>query len=561
MIHTLNIKNFALIADASIEFKNGFNVLIGETGAGKSLILDALSFVMGDKANKLNIRHGENKMSVQAVFDNTPAIIEYLNDNDIDVEENLFVSRSLTVDGRCDTRINGTIVSANVLKNLASLFVDVYVQNENVELLKVKNHISILDEYCGDEISDIKSKISINLSKIKDINLQMQKLGGDNQNRERELELLEYQIKDIENAKLNVGEDEEIKAKLDKLSNLEKISESICVANKTLSVIDENITECERALIFASKYDESLTETIARISSAKIELKDIAETLQDKDDDTFNQNEIDALNKRYDDIRSLKKKYGITIEDVLQYLNKVRTDYDDLLFGEEKLNKLEADKLEIINELYSLSVKLSDKRKAKAKEIERNVIDELRSLGFKNCRFVVDFKELPLKQTAVFTKNGLDEIEFLFSANEGEALKSLSKTISGGEMSRFMLAVKNVFAKCFDSSTLVFDEVDTGISGEIGQKVAERLAELSKTFQLICITHLCQVTAMADNYIFVKKDVENGKTYTKISYLNYKQIIEYIAIVSGAEPTEVAIKFATELKDKANQFKKAIAKV
>lgn len=558
MLQTLKIKNFALIADQTIEFKMGFNVLIGETGAGKSLILDALSFVLGDKANKLNIRHGEQKMSVQAVFDNTSAIEAFLEDNDIDVEDNLYLSRSLSQEGRCDTRINGNIVPASLLRSLSAIMVDTYAQNENIELLKVKNHISILDSYAGVEIKQLKEQAQEVLATIKQIDADMLKLGGDHSNRERELELLEYQIKDIENANLKPNEDSEIKEKLDKLSNFEKIHENVQNASQNLISIDELLSECERSLSVASKYDDSLLGYLSRLSSAKIEIKDICDFLQNYGDDGFDQSEIDILNKRYDDIKLLKKKYGYSIEDILQYLNKVKEDYDNLLFGEEKLNKLAYKKQQLTVKLYGMCQELTNKRRACAKEIERNVLFELEQLGFKNCKFKVSFKDLPAVEDAEFTKNGLDEIEFLFSANAGEELKSLSKTISGGEMSRFMLAIKNVFANIFETTTLVFDEVDTGISGEIGQKVAERLARLSKNYQLICITHLCQVTAMADNYIFVKKEVENNKTFTKVSYLNSKEIIEYIAVVSGAEPTEVAIRFATELKQKANEYKKTL---
>lgn len=558
MLQTLKIKNFALIADQTIEFKGGFNVLIGETGAGKSLILDSLSFVLGDKANKLNIRHGEQKMSVQAVFDNTPAIESFLEDNGIDVEDNLYLSRSLSQEGRGDTRINGNIVPASLLRSLSAIMVDTYAQNENIELLKVKNHISILDSYAGLEVKQLKEQVQDVLTSIKQIDVDMLKLGGDHSNRERELELLEYQIKDIENANLKPNEDSEIKEQLDKLSNFEKIHENVQNASQNLMSIDELLSECEHSLSMASKYDDSLLDYLSRLSSAKIEIKDICDYLQNYGDDGFDQSEIDILNKRYDDIKLLKKKYGYSIEEILQYLNKVKEDYDNLLFGEEKLNKLATQKQQLSVKLYSLCQELTNKRRVCAKEIEKNVLFELEQLGFKNCKFKVDFKDLPAIEDAEFTKNGLDEIEFLFSANAGEELKSLSKTISGGEMSRFMLAIKNVFANIFETTTLVFDEVDTGISGEIGQRVAERLARLSKNYQLICITHLCQVTAMADNYIFVKKEVENNKTFTKVSYLNSKEIIEYIAVVSGAEPTEVAIRFATELKQKANEYKKTL---
>lgn len=558
MLQTLKIKNFALIADQTIEFTNGFNVLVGETGAGKSLILDAISFVMGDKANKLNIRHNEQKMSVWAIFDNSSTVLDFLNENDIEPEDNLIVSRSLTIEGKSDCRINGSIVTVSQLKMLASLMLDTYAQNENIELLKVKNHLAILDKYAGEELNCYKQEISNYLQSIKEIQQKIDLFGGDDASRQRKVELLDYQIKDIENSNLQIGEDEEVKSEINKLSNFEKIYESIALANSCLESVNERLYDAERALGGVEKYDDGLLEVFNRLKSARIEIKDIVDSLANYSDIGFDQNALDALNKRYDEIKLLKKKYGETIQDINNYLIKIKEEYDDLLFGEEKLNKLLKQKDEQINLLHSVCTSLSLKRKEYALKIEELVLKELSLLGFKNCKFKVDFNSLPSVGDAKFNKTGIDEVEFLFSANAGEDLKSLSKTISGGEMSRFMLALKNVFANCFDASTLIFDEVDTGISGEIGQKVAERLAILSKSFQLICITHLCQVTAMADNYIFVKKEVENNNTFTKVQYLQGQDILKYIAGVSGAEPTDVALKFATELKQKANNFKNNI---
>ncbi|MBQ9793007.1 MAG: DNA repair protein RecN, partial [Clostridia bacterium] len=472
--------------------------------------------------------------------------------------DSLILSRSLSLEGKSDCRINGQIVTAGTLKQLGNLIVDTYAQNENIELLKVKNHLSILDSYAGAKLADNKNEILELCNKIKEIDSLMQSLGGNWQNRERELELLDFQIKDIENANLKIGEDEDIKVEIDRLSNFEKIFESINLSVNSLKGVDEYISEAIRNLSIAEKYDEGIRDYVTRLTSAKIEIKDVLESLQNQEDNGFDQNLIDSLNKRYDEIKILKKKYGATIKDVLEYLDKIKEQYDNLLFGEEKLQKLNKQKQQIREKLYGLCAELSIKRKASAKEIEEKVLNELSLLGFKNCKFKVYFKDLPELEEAHFTKNGLDEVEFLFSANAGEELKSLSKTISGGEMSRFMLAIKNVFANCFETSTLVFDEVDTGISGEIGQMVAQRLAVLSKNYQLICINHLCQVTAMADNYIFVKKQVQEGKTFTSIEYLGGEDIIKYIAVVSGAKPTDVAIQFARELKQKAEDFKAKI---
>ena len=556
MLRLLKIKNFALIYDQTIEFSDGFNVIIGSTGAGKSLIIDAISFVLGDKSNRLNIRTGEDKLTVQAVFDcSDKRVVEFLEDNDIDVDDNLIISRSLNTDGKSDARINGTIVSVGTIKNLSSLLIDIYAQNENIDLLSSKNHLSIIDLYAGSLVIDLKNSIQSKLEELKNIESKIDELGLNDELRARKLELLDYQIKDIENAGLVAGEDDELKTRIERLANSEKIFESVKQSNGFLSNIYELLSQVEQQITFASKYDDNLTGLLERIKSDRIDLSDILDELSEYSDNPFDENELDRLYARQDLINALKKKYGATIDDVLEYLAKAKEDYDNLLFGEEKLHKLQSQKQETRKELYDLCVKLSSIRKETSKEIEKNVSDELSVLGFKNFLFKVSFGDIPLLEDAMFTANGIDNVEFLFSANAGEGLKSLAKTISGGEMSRFMLAIKNAFNKFNNSATLIFDEVDTGVSGEIGQRVAERLSNLSRTSQIICITHLAQVAAMADKYIFVSKTVDNGKTYSNVKYLNDDEAIKYIAEISGAEPTGVAIQFASELKSKAEQYK------
>lgn len=556
MLRTLRIKNFALISDEQIEFTNGFNVLVGETGAGKSLILDALSFVMGEKSNKLNLRHGEEKMFVQAVFDSNNNIEHILEDNGIEIEDDVIFTRTLNIDGKSECRVNGVIVPASVVKTLAGNLLDTYAQNENIELLKVKNHLNILDSYMKDKLENSLKELSNYIFNFNEIKKQMDVLGGNSLNRDRELEILEFQIKDIESANLSLGEDDELKNEITKLSNYEKIFGNIKTAVDSLGLMTEQLNIATGSLSSVESLDSTVTALNERLNSSKIELIDILDELTDYQNSfEYDESKLETLDKRLEEIKSIKRKYGTTIEDVFTYLTKIKEDYDNLLFGEEKLKKFE-NELEIIKiKMYDICLNLSKIRRQTALEIEKSVKNELNMLGFKNANFKIFFKDLPTINDAVFSKYGLDDVEFLLSANAGEELKSLAKTISGGEMSRFMLAIKNVFAKSFGSSTLVFDEVDTGISGEIGQKVAERLAILSNNYQLICITHLCQVTAMADNYLMVKKQVENNKTFTKVSNLNDEEIIKYIAVVSGAEPTDVALQFARELKNKANEFK------
>lgn len=558
MLQTLRIKNFALIEDQTIAFKKGFNVLVGETGAGKSLVLDALSFVLGSKSNKLNLRKGKDKLFVQAVFDYvSKSVKNVLMDNGIDFDnDELIFSRTMNMDGKTESRINGVIVPVSVVKYISAMIVDTCEQNENVQLLNVKNHLTILDSFSSAEIDKVKTEIENALDEYNNIKSLMNEIGGNSSNRERELELLDYQIKDIENADLKIGEDVLLKEQISKLYNFEKIVDSLKNTNDNLSNVCEKLHNSKNSLNCAVQFDESLFDLSERVSSVEIELQDINESIvQYLNETEFDNNLVNSYENRMETISLLKKKYGSSIEDVLGYLAEIKKKYDNLLFGEKKLEVLEKDCLLLRKKLYNLSLNLSDIRHAVALEIENNVMQELKMLGFKNAVFKVGFSNLPSLEDAVFSKNGLDCVEFLLSANLGQDLKSLSKTISGGEMSRFMLAIKNVFAKCLNATTLVFDEVDTGISGDVGQKVAERLALLSKTHQLICITHLSQVAAMADNYVFVSKNVLNGETYTEISYLLNNDIVKYIASISGAEPTNVALQFASELKLKADNFK------
>lgn len=560
MLHTLKIKNFALIADETVEFDKGFNVLIGETGAGKSLILDALSFVLGDKANKLNIRNGEQKMSVQAVFfEIENSINELLEQNDIEVDDSLILSRTLNVDGRSEARVNGVIVTTSFLKEIAKKIVDIYAQNENIELLNAKNHLAILDSYLPDEILPLKKEIARLLDLYNQINNSISSLGGSDELRLQKMDLLEYQIKEIENFEPKLGEDEELKNEIEKLSHYERVAESVSQSLSYLSKSSDLLLEGSHALSGAERYDKSLSSLMDRVQSSKIEIDDIVDSLKDFDF-SFNPDELSRLSKRYDELKLLKKKYGATIEDILEFLARAKEDYDNLLFGQERLKKMQKELEDVKTKLYNECVLLSKTRVKIAEVIERNVLDELSLLGFKNCKFKVNFASLPSIEDATYSQNGFDHIEFLLSANAGQELKSLSKTISGGEMSRFMLALKNVFAKCYNIPTLVFDEVDTGISGEIGKRVAERIALLSIKSQVICITHLPQVCAMADRFIFVEKYVEQQNTFTKIKYLNQPETIEYLATISGAKPTGVAIEYAHELKQVADKYKESLAK-
>lgn len=560
MLQTLSIKNFAIIESTSLSFNLGFNVLIGETGAGKSIILDALNFVLGAKPNKDDIRNGETEMSVKAVFgDIKKQVIEKLNEFQIDYDDLLIISRSFNSDGKSSCSINGEPVTVGMLKQIGTLLMDMYGQHESLDLLNTKNHLKMIDSYKPETLAKEKDEIKNLLTKLKDVQEQMNKLGGEGEDRERIIDILNYQINEIEQANLKVGEDLELTNQIATLSNFEKIFSSLGQSYNSINSSD--LSQALSNLQYAGNFDNNIKLLSDRLSSCLIDLEDISMSIKEYlSNVNFSEHEIDSLTERLETIKTLKKKYGGTIEDVIAYLEKSKQELDNILHSEEILSKLAVQKADIQNQLYNQCVLLHNKRLQISKTIETNVEAELKTLGMNNTKFSISFKELKSLQECAFTQNGIDDVEFLFSANAGEKERSLVKTISGGEMSRFMLALKNVFASTEDVELIIFDEIDSGVSGEIGYKVGQKLATLSNKYQIICITHLPQVTALADCYIYIKKFTENGHTKSVASYLNDEQVIEYLSSLFGSNKSEAGMLHAKELLDRAKSFKHELNK-
>ena len=563
MIKTLKIKNVALVKDISLEFSQGFNVLLGETGAGKSIIIDALNFVLGDKPSKTMIRTGEEYMSVEASFSGYGKLTSLvLNKLGIEDEGVLFFSRVYTQSGKSECKVNGLQLPLSMLKQVSETLVDFYGQHENQLLLRNKNHLQILESYNPEIFVEDKKHIQRLLTELKDIRSRKQSLGGDNSNRERLIDLLTYQINEIENIAPKEQEDEALDYELRLFANSEKISvalnSSISSSSTALGAIKSSI----HSLKAVETYNEKISSLIERFTSCLYELDDLESELKNQSAElVFDEVEMQKIDSRLDQIKSLKRKYGPTLEDVSVFLRKSKEELDNLANAEIKLNELSENERKIISQLYEYSKVISSKRRALASEVEKKIETELAELGMKNARIKISFSDFPeCNEDTPFTSNGLDNVEFLFSANLGEELKSLSKTISGGEMSRFMLAMKNILADIDGVDTLVFDEVDTGISGNIGNAVAEKIARLSKHFQIICITHLPQVASMADSYIFVSKKVKDNATFTHIEKLGENRIIEQLAtLIGGESKTELALAHAKELKFNSENFKKKIS--
>ena len=549
MLQTLSIKNVALISSLSIDFGRHFNVLLGETGAGKSIIFDALNFVLGAKIDKTLLRSGESTMRVDAVFTNLKeSTLELLKEFGIE-EDEMVLTRTYSQDGKSSIRINGLPSTQSVLKNVGDILVNSYSQHESVDMLKTKNHLIMLDKYGNEKIKPLKEKLQSEYHTFKDIENKIKSLGGNDFERERTKSLLLYQIKEIEDANLKVGEDEEVKERLKFLSNAEKINQAITICEELLS---DNNDSCINSLQQSSSLLSSISgfgnidECKNRLDSARYEIEDIYQTLVDiKSSAEFDENEYEELDRRNDLIKSLIKKYGGSIEKTLEYLENSKKQFDELENSVALIEKLEMDKSDIETKLNNTAEMLSNVRKTYAQEITKKITCELRELGMKSSSFDVKFNRLES-----ITLEGLDDVEFVFSANKGQELKSLAKTASGGELSRFMLVVKNIFAEIGSAQTLVFDEIDAGISGETGNIVGQKLNNITRYAQVLCITHLPQVASYGDDFFYVSKTEDKTSTLTQIKHLEGDEIIYNLArMIGGDNVSDIALSHAKEMRN------------
>ena len=524
MLSFLKINNIALIEELEIDFENGLNVITGETGAGKSIIIDSLNFVIGGKINKGIFRSGSNYIAVEAVFSNvTEEVKEVLRSYDIECDTEILIKRKQTLEGKNELRVNGSTVTITMLKNITSKLVDIHGQHEHQAILQDKYHLQMLDNLLGEDIVTLKENVALKYAELQTINKELKSLGSSAANRERMLDLLQYQINEIEKAKLKSGEDDELANRRMVMLNGEKIATALKTACDFLdgdysSVVD-SLKKANGELANIVKFDEGLEEYRTRIESSRLELLDISESLSDYlQAINFDQKEFDEIDARLDQIKLLKKKYGATVEEILSFLDKSKKEYDNLINSNEKIEKLLIEKDNKIKDLFKVSKELSNKRKTFAKTLEKTVCTQLTDLGMKNAKFIVEFSVEPEVETCEnsLTANGFDVVRFMFSANLGQDIKPLAEIISGGEASRFMLALKNIMADADGIATLVFDEIDTGVSGNMGYMVACKLANISNKHQVISVSHLPQICAMADAGFRSTKYNEDNVTKTKI---------------------------------------------
>ena len=550
MIEQIKIDNFALIKSLELSFSNGFNVLLGETGAGKSIILGALNFVLGGKADKSIIRSGEEVAKVSAVFSsNSQKVGDLLESFGFEVADEILLSRSFNLQGKSEVRINGQFATVGMLKELGALLVDSYNQNEQVELTKSKNHLRILDSFRPESLSEYKNKIGDLLEELKIVDCQIKKLGGSEENRARTIDILTYQINEIENANLKENEEIEINETLARISQSEKVLSAVGELNGLLSGEDFSVIS---ALLTAKNKLSNITgnpeleEIAERISGVAVELEDISAEFEDIFEKySFDENKINALIARREEIDNLRHKYGNGYKEIMLFLDNAQKELETLQNAEAELILLNGKRRELDEKICELSENLSKERKKNAKEVEKLMQEGLKEVGIKNSKFQICFE----KETT-YTELGYDNVEFMFSANLGEELKPLSKTISGGEMSRFMLVLKNILAETGATETIIFDEIDSGISGQIADEVAVKIEKLSKTYQIICITHLPQVASKGDNFINVFKGEVEARTQTQVKILVENEIIEQIAKTASGAVSAASLEYAKELRNK-----------
>lgn len=558
MLSKLFVQNIALIDKLELNLNNGLNILTGETGAGKSIIIDSINFVLGERADRTLIRHGSDYAIVEAVFDEylTEEIKSCLDDIGIECEEILIIKRKMTTDNKNECRINNQVVTLNTLKGLTQLLVDVYGQHQHQSLLNVKEHINFIDSIGKLEIKVPLEKYQEALSKYLNVNNQLKEYGDINERNEKLLRLKNI-IEEIETLDLKENEYEKLMVQREKMKNVTEIAEKLNNAKNFLDNSEYSISHKLKMAIQAissiTSYDNELEEIYNRLDSAKIELDDLIEMLESNLDSLdYNEFEYDRLETRIEEIKHVFKKYANGYEKLNEYLNDIKIDYDNLDNADfniniltEKLKKLEVIVKEEAEILHNSRVKV-------AKKFEKDILKHLSDLGMGSTKFKVEIQNLGNIES--FKKNGADEIEFLIAPNAGEPLKPLSKIISGGEMSRFMLAVKNISSATDHIATMIFDEIDTGISGVISQKVAEKMCNISRHKQVIAITHLPQLASMADYHYFIEKYEKDNKTFTKIELLKEPER-ELARVLGNTANSETAIIHAKELLKYAHEYK------
>ena len=546
MLSLLHIENIAVIECADISFDAGFNVLTGETGAGKSIVIDAISAILGERTYRDMIRTGTDKATVRAVFTDVPEL-SWFEENGVPYDPETIIHRDVFLDGKNICRVNGTLVSVSILRKLGIQLINIHGQHDSASLFDEANHLIFLDDFA--ENSAIRGEYAIAFDAMSQIRREIQRMSMDEGEKLRKMETLRYQIEEISKANLEPDEDDQLEERRKILQNGEKLSDAMNAATASLYGDDDSdgaaslLAEAERELSRLSRYTDAYSALHERVADLMYQVQDVAEEIRDaRDDLSFSADELDKIEARLDVIHRLRRKYGATCRDILAYLENAQNELDEIEFADDSIDRLKKKLAKAEVETMEIALRLRENRKKTAEVLSARILSELAQLDMPKVQFTCTFTETEM------TSNGADAVAFYMSANAGEALKPLNKVASGGELARIMLAMKNVLAEQDQVATLIFDEVDTGVSGRAAQKVAEKLRSVAKNKQVLCVTHLPQLAALASTHLLIAKEERSGRTYTTVTPLDVEgRKRELARIIGGANITETTLKSAGEM--------------
>lgn len=546
MLSILHIENIAVIECADIAFDAGFNVLTGETGAGKSIVIDAISAILGERAYRDMIRTGTNKASVRGIFTNVPEL-PWFAENGVEYDPETVIQREVYLDGKNVCRVNGCLVTVSILRKLGIQLINIHGQHDSASLFDENNHLQFLDAFA--ENQTLCDHYAEKFFEVTELRRQIARLHMDESEKLRRMETLKYQIEEISKANLQTGEDEALEQRRKILQNAEKLSDGIHTAVDCLYGGDDSdgaaslLAEAERELARLARYTDAYNDLHEKVADLMYQVQDAAEELREaRDDLSYSADELEQIESRLDVIHRLRRKYGGNCEEILQYLENAQKELDEIAFADDHIERLKAKCEKAEKQAWEAALQLRNSRVAAAKTLSQRILSELSQLDMPRVQFTCNFTETEL------TVTGADMVAFYMSANAGEALKPLSKVASGGELARIMLAMKNVLAEQDQVATLIFDEVDTGVSGRAAQKVAEKLRSVAKTKQVLCVTHLPQLAALANTHLLIAKEERQGRTYTSVTPLDLEgRKRELARIIGGENITETTLKSAEEM--------------
>ena len=546
MLSLLHIENIAVIECADISFHKGFNILTGETGAGKSIIIDGISAILGERAYRDMVRTGTEKATVRAVFTDVPAF-PWFEENGVEHDSETVIMREIHMDGKNICRVNGSLVNVSALRKLGLQLINIHGQHDSASLFDEANHLQFLDDYA--ENQELRQTYTEKFEALSTIRREIQRMTMDESEKLRRMETLRYQIEEISKAQLQIGEDEQLEQRRKLLQNAEKISDGICIAVECLYGGDDSdgaaslLQQAERELARLSRYTDGFSELHDKISDLMYQVQDAAEEMRDaRNELSYSADELERIESRLDVIHKLRRKYGASCQEILEYLENAQKELDEIEFADDYLEKLKTKAAKAEKAAVEAAMALRESRMQAGQELSQRILTELAQLDMPRVQFSCEFTPTEL------SPNGMDQVAFYMSANAGEALKPMSKVASGGELARIMLAMKNVLAEQDRVQTLVFDEVDTGVSGRAAQKVAEKLRSVARSKQVLCVTHLPQLAALGNAHLLIAKEERHGRTYTTVTPLDKNGRIQELArMIGGAKITEATLRSAEEM--------------